>query len=69
VTSISLLSIKVDSPPSQIHLDAENGLTLRLEAGIHLNLTDTSEETCRAMARLLLTAARAKAAQRIQAVA
>ncbi len=69
MTRISLLAIKVDSPPAQIRLDAEYGLTLRLETGVHLDLTDTSEETCRAMARHLLTAARAKAAQRIQAVA
>lgn len=64
MTAISLLSVKVDSTPDQIRLDLEHGLTLRLEVGIHLDLTDTSEETCRRLARLLMQAARVKAARR-----
>ncbi|PAZ15610.1 hypothetical protein CLM62_12495 [Streptomyces sp. SA15] len=60
MTAISLLAIKVDSPPEQIRLDTEHGLVLRLEAGVHLNLTDTSEETCTALAKLLMDAASLK---------
>lgn len=69
MTAISLLAIKVDSPPEQIRLDPANGLLLRLEPGVHLNLDDTSEATLRAMARHLLTAARIKAAQQLPEVA
>ncbi|MFC8065424.1 hypothetical protein [Streptomyces sp. NPDC057293] len=69
MTAISLLSVKVDSPPQQITLDPEHGLRLRLEVGVHLDLTDTSEETCRALARHLMTAARIKAARHLPEVA
>ncbi|MFJ9671426.1 hypothetical protein ACIRP5_11630 [Streptomyces sp. NPDC101221] len=69
MTAISLLAVKVDSTPQQIELDPENGLRLRLEVGVHLDLTDTSEETCRVLARHLMTAARIKAAQRLPEVA
>ncbi len=69
MTAINLLSIGVDSPPEEIRLDPANGLLLRLEVGVHLNLDDTSEETLRAMARHLLTAARIKAAKRLPEVA
>jgi hypothetical protein len=69
VTAISLLSVKVDSPPQQLRLDPEHGLILRLEAGVHLDLTDTPEETCRAMARLLLNAAQIKRVQHLPEVA
>jgi hypothetical protein len=61
VTAISLLSIKVDSPPEQIRLDFDYGLTLRLEAGVHLDLTDASPATCRALAHAFETAAALKA--------
>lgn len=67
MTAISLLSIKVDSPPDQLQLTPS--LLLRLEAGVHLNLEDTSEDTCRAMARLLLNAAQIKRNQRLPEVA
>jgi hypothetical protein len=69
VTAISLLSIKVDSAPEQIRLDPANGLLLRLEAGVHLNLDDASEETCRALARHFLTAAQIKKVQLLPEVA
>jgi hypothetical protein len=69
VTAISLLSIKVDSPPEQLSLDPEYGLVLRLEVGVHLDLSDASEATCRAMARLLMQAARIKASQTLKQVA
>lgn len=65
MTRISLLAVKVDSPPEQLHLDTERGFILRLEAGVHLDLTDTSEETCSALAKLLMNAA---ALKRIEAV-
>lgn len=69
MTAISLLAIKVDSPPAQVRLNPEHGLTLRLEAGVHLDLSDTSEETCRALARHFLTAAQIKKAQVLPEVA
>lgn len=55
MTSISLLSIKVDSPPEQIRLDS-HGL-LRLEAGVHLDLTETSPETCERLSQFFANAA------------
>lgn len=69
MTAISLLSVLVDSRPEDIRLDPENGLRLRLEVGVHLDLTDASEETCRALARHLMTAARIKAAKSLPEVA
>lgn len=68
MTAITLLSVKVDSPPETIKLDAEYGLTLRLEVGVHLDITDTSEETCRHLSRLFAQAARTKANARLKAV-
>jgi ferritin-like metal-binding protein YciE len=69
VTAITLLAIKVDSPPDQLRLDPTHGLILRLEAGVHLDLSDASEETCQAMAELLATAAQIKAVRRLPEVA
>lgn len=70
MTAISLLSIRVDSPPEQIRLDTVHGMQLiRLEDGVHLNLTDTSEETCQALAERLLTIAGIKKGQRLAAEA
>lgn len=65
MTRISLLAVTVDSQPEQLHLDPGRGLILRLEAGVHLDLTDASEETCTALAKLLMDAA---ALKRIEAV-
>lgn len=67
MTAISLLGIKIDSPPQQLSLSPE--LVLRLEAGVHLDLSDAPEDTLRAMARLLVSAARVKASQRVREVA
>lgn len=67
MTAISLLSIKVDSRPDQIRLDPD-GLLLRLEVGVTLDLDDTSPETCRTIARLLMQAARVKDSVRLRAV-
>lgn len=67
MTAISLLGIKVDSPPEELTLSPE--LVLRLEAGVHMDLSDAPEETLHAMARLLVQAARTKANQRIRKVA
>lgn len=61
MTAISLLAIKVDTPP--LGLVTDDRLLIRLEVGVHLDLSDASEETCRAMARLLLQAARVKKAR------
>jgi hypothetical protein len=61
VTAISLLGIKIDSPPEAILLDLDYGLTLRLEVGVHLDLTDASPATCRAIAHAFETAAALKA--------
>jgi hypothetical protein len=63
VTSISLLSIKVDSPPEQLRLDLDHGPLLRLEAGVHLDLTRTSPATCQELARLIAQAGRVNAAR------
>ena len=67
MTAISLLSIRVDSPPEQVRLDPD-GLLLRLEAGVSLDLSDTSPETCRMLARLLMQAARVKDSAHLKAV-
>ncbi|GAA4823790.1 hypothetical protein [Streptomyces ziwulingensis] len=70
MTRISLLAIKVDSQPNDIRLSAEDhGLILRLAPGVHLDLSDTSEESLRVMAQQLMTAARIKAARQLPAVA
>jgi hypothetical protein len=64
VTAISLLSIKVDSPPEQLRLDLDHGgPLLRLEAGVHLDLTRTSPATCQELARLIAQAGRVNAAR------
>lgn len=60
MTAISLLSIKIDSPPESIRLDFDYGLTLRLEAGVTLNLADASPATCRAIAHAFEVAAALK---------
>lgn len=57
MTAISLLSIKVDSPPEAIRLDFDYGLTLRLEVGVSLELKDASPATLRAIAHACETAA------------
>lgn len=57
MTAISLLAIKVDSPPESIRLDLDYGLTLRLEAGVSLVLTDAPPATLRAIAHACETAA------------
>jgi len=67
MTAISLLSIKVDTPASEISLNPD-GLLLRLEAGVHLDLSDASPETCRTIARLLMQAARVKDSRHLTAV-
>jgi hypothetical protein len=67
MTAISLLAIKVDSRPEQIRLDLDYGLTLRLEVGVHLDLTDASPATCRALAHAFETAAALKAADALKA--
>jgi hypothetical protein len=60
VTRIKLLSIGIDSQPDQLRLDTGSGITLRLEAGVHLDLTDTPADTCKALAELLTKAAQLK---------
>ena len=67
MTAISLLSIGVDSPPDQISLDPN--LLLRLEVGIHIDLSDAPEETLRTIGRCFLQAARVKANRRLPEVA
>jgi hypothetical protein len=67
VTAISLLSIHVDSAPKQVSLDPD-GLLLRLEVGVSLDLSDASPETCRTIARLLMQAARVKDSTHLKAV-
>lgn len=67
MTAISLLSIHVDSTPDQVSLDPDS-LTLRLEVGVSLDLSDTSPETCRTIARLLMQAARVKSNKHLTAV-
>jgi hypothetical protein len=67
VTAISLLSIHVDSAPKQVSLDPD-GLLLRLEVGVSLDLSDASPETCRTIARLLMQAARVKTTKHLTAV-
>lgn len=67
MTAISLLSVHVDSQPTQISLDPDS-LNLRLEVGVHLDLSETSPETCRTIARLLMQAARVKDSVHLRAV-
>jgi len=69
VTRITLLAVKVDGPPEQPWLDTEDGLRIRLEVGVHLDLTDASADTCIALANLLLDAAAHKRAADLKAVA
>ena len=67
MTAISLLSIYVDSAPEQVSLDPDS-LSLRLEVGVSLDLSDASPETCRTIARLLMQAARVKTVNHLTAV-
>lgn len=67
MTAISLLSVYVDGPPDRVSLDPDS-LRLRLEVGVHLDLSDASPETCRAIARLLMQAARVKDNTQLKAV-
>lgn len=60
MTRVTLLALKLDALPGDLHLDTVHGEIIRLAPGVHLDLTDTPEETCVALAQLLLKAAAMK---------